>query len=340
MFTVALAEDSNVTLKKRKITRRKIQVVLGVLWLVDGLFQLQPRMFTYRLAQDVIAPSGQGQPMFVHAPVHLAVTMIAAHPAMWGALFALIQLSIGTLILRRSTARSGLLCSIAWALAVWYVGEGLGGVADISRASLITGAPGAALLYAIIALAVLPANKKPGKHSVFNDRPAYWLVIAWAALWLGGAIMQISPMQGTAASLSSMIANMAEGAPGWLASLDSGIAGFVQDSGQLVIVLLVLLQLYIGFGVLLPRRAIRFTAIGLGIVLALVFWGVGQSFGQFYSGLSTDPNTGPLTVLLGLAILGIGDYEGVERLTSADAHGENVVPRIMYRPTIRSKNID
>lgn len=307
---------------KWKITRRKIQIALGVLWLIDGLFQLQPRMFTARLARDVIAPAGQGQPVFVHAPIQLAVTIIAAHPALWGALFALIQLGIGILILHRSTARIGLTCSIVWALAVWYIGEGLGGIAG-GHTSLIVGAPGAALLYVVIGFAVLPTAKA---------KPAYWLAIAWAAIWLGGAILQISPAQGTTTGLATMINNTATNAPGWLTAIDTDAARFVQNGGQLVIVLLVSLQVLIGLGVLLSRRGVRRIAVGLGIVLALTFWAVGQSFGQFYSGLATDLNTGPLIILLGLAILGVGDYEGVEPLTSADARDEHTVPRVMYRP--------
>jgi hypothetical protein len=58
----------------------------------------------------------------------------------------------------------------------------------------------------------------------------------------------------------------------------------------------------VGLAALVPGRARAFAAAG-GTVLALVFWLVGQNLGELYSGQSTDPNTGPLLVLLAVAIL-------------------------------------
>jgi hypothetical protein len=55
-------------------TRRGVQVVLGVLWLLDGALQLQPFMFTTDFAQRVLAPSGQHQPAWVAAPTDFSAT--------------------------------------------------------------------------------------------------------------------------------------------------------------------------------------------------------------------------------------------------------------------------
>jgi hypothetical protein len=46
------------------ITRRGLQIALGILWLIEGAVQAQPFMFTKGLATAVIAPAGQGQPGF------------------------------------------------------------------------------------------------------------------------------------------------------------------------------------------------------------------------------------------------------------------------------------
>jgi hypothetical protein len=40
----------------------------------------------------------------------------------------------------------------------------------------------------------------------------------------------------------------------------------------------------------------------LGAALALDFWVFGEAFGQPFSGIATDPNTGPLLVLLALTL--------------------------------------
>ena len=79
-------------------------------------------------------------------------------------------------------------------------------------------------------------------------------------------------------------------------------------SGYWFIWLVVLVQLCIGFGVLF-KGYWRKLAIGAGIILSLIFWVVGQSLGSYYTGLATDPNTGPLFILLGVAILGCAQLD-------------------------------
>src|SRR4051812_21901559 len=137
------------------VSRRHLQIALGLLWLLDGVLQAQPFMFTSGFATGVIAPSGQGQPGFVAAPVHWFSTVIAAHPAAWNAPFAATQLLLGAGLLVRRTARPALAASIAWALGVWYFGEGMSGLAG-GGASLAAGAPGSALLMATVAAAAWP----------------------------------------------------------------------------------------------------------------------------------------------------------------------------------------
>ena len=45
-----------------RVTARTIQIGLGIIWILDGLLQLQPKMFGSMFANDVIMPSAQGQP--------------------------------------------------------------------------------------------------------------------------------------------------------------------------------------------------------------------------------------------------------------------------------------
>ena len=39
-----------------------------------------------------------------------------------------------------------------------------------------------------------------------------------------------------------------------------------------------------------------------GAALALDYWMFGEAFGQLFTGVATDPNTGPLLVLLALTL--------------------------------------
>ena len=283
---------------RSRVTRRGIQIVLGLLWLLDGLLQFQPAMLTARFAAEVIAPAGAGQPGFVSGPVGELARIIGYHPVITDVAFGLIQLAIGAGILYARTARPALAASVAWALLVWYLGEGLGGLFGGSS-SLLTGAPGAALLYAVLALAAWP--RRDGAAAA--DGPPRWTATAWAALWLGGAVLQLLPGRDTNASIGMSLAMNASGAPSWFAPIDAHLAALVPGSGVSIVVDLVVLQAFAGAGVLRAPR-VRLAAVIAGCGLSLAYWLAGQGMGQPWSGLATDPGTAPLMVLLGFAVLG------------------------------------
>jgi hypothetical protein len=161
------------------VRSRRLQTALGLLWLLDGALQLQPFMLGTGFARRIVDPAGDGQPQLVAAPVHWAAHVIAAHPVAWDVPFAVVQLLLGLGLLVRRTGRLALLASIPWALGVWVIGEGMSGIAS-GHASLTTGAPGSAVLYAVLAVAALQG---PEGRSRF-------LCAAWAVIWIGGAVSQ------------------------------------------------------------------------------------------------------------------------------------------------------
>ena len=65
--------------------------------------------------------------------------------------------------------------------------------------------------------------------------------------------------------------------------------------------LLAIASLVVGFGPLVFRRPSPFLAAG-GL-LATFFWVIGQGIGGIFTGSGTDPNSGPLIVLLALAMV-------------------------------------
>jgi hypothetical protein len=285
-----------------QVTRRGIQVTLGMLWLLDGLLQFQPGMLTRRFATEVIAPAAAGQPGFVSGPVGEAARIIAHQPAAFDTAFGLIQLALGAGLLYRRTARLALLGSVAWALAVWYLGEGLGGLFGGGQ-SLLIGAPGSALMYAVVAGLVLPG--RDGYAAA--DRPSRWAAPVWAAVWVLGAILQLLPGSDTNDLLGAVLQMNAQGAPGWLASLDNHLAQLVPYTGVSLILDLAVLQVLIGIGVFGGRR-VRQAAVIAGSCVSVAFWVVGQGLGELWSAMSTDPNTAPLLVLLGVAALGCAPW--------------------------------
>jgi hypothetical protein len=300
------------------VTRRGIQVTLGLLWLLDGLLQFQPVMLTRKFATEVIAPAAAGQPGFVSGPVSEVARIILHQPALFDEAFGIIQLVLGAGLLYRRTARLALLGSVAWGLSVWYLGEGLGGLFGGGQ-TLLTGAPGSALLYAVIAVLVLPGRSGgPAGDGVLDGagdsgggRPSRWAGPAWAAVWLLGAVLQLLPGSDTNDLLGMVLQMNAAGTPAWFASLENHLALLVPYTGASLIVDLVVVQVLIGVGVFGGRRARRLAVVA-GICLSAAFWITGQDLGEFWSSMSTDPNTAPLLVLLGVTVLGAAPWSRPE----------------------------
>ena len=274
---------------KSKLTSRNIQLAIGLLWLVNGLLQLQPKMMTSAFANKVIVPAASGQPVFVRDPMHFAVSLILSHPAFFDVCFGLAQLAIGALIIFKKTARTGLIASAIWGLGVWYFGEGAGGIFS-GHALLLTGAPGAALLYALISLGVIGPSKQP----------ADWLKYVWTGLWVGSGLLLLWA-RATPALLSHMVFNMSNGAPNWIASIDRHAASWLAAKNSWQLLIFVGVYFAIGLSALI-RSSWRYLGIGAGIIIALFIWIVGQSLGGYYTGLATDLNTAPLIILLALSI--------------------------------------
>jgi hypothetical protein len=183
-------------------------------------------MFSRAFATQLIAGVGQGQPGFVSGPVHLSSVIIAAHPVAWNALFVAVQLAIGFGLLIPRTARLALGASIVWGLGVWYAGEGLSEMAS-GHASLITGAPGSALLYVVLAATAWP------RGGTAEQAPSSWLVPAWAVLWVGAAIFQLLPGQNTGSGVAGLLSSSAGAAPHWLARIDTSLGHWASRNGAL-----------------------------------------------------------------------------------------------------------
>lgn len=279
--------------RQNHMTRRHLQVVLGALWVLDGVLQAQPFMFTRGFSAQIIAPTGQGQPGAVSGPVEFAAATIGAHPFALNVLFAAVQVLLGLGLLVRRTARVALIASIAWALGVWYLGEGLSGLAS-RNASLLAGVPGSALLYAILAAAAWPAEG-PGRP------PARWLVWPWMLLWVGGAVLQVLPGQNSGSAIRSLLEAGAGGAPHRLAWLDTSAGALASNGGAVSVYGLAAVEFLVGVTAL--SRVTRTWALVVGLVLSVAIWVVGQDFGQLYSGQATDPNSAPLIALMAVALL-------------------------------------
>lgn len=282
-------------------TRRGLQIALGLTWLLDAALQYQPFMFGNGFVTGVLAPAQTGNPRPVAAAPLAIGHLIAPNVPLWNAAFATIQLILAVGLLWRRTVRTALAGSIAWALAVWWLGEGLGGVLTGS-ASPVTGAPGAVILYAFLAVLVWPtrpadaADRTVAEGSPLGGR---WSRLGWFVLWGSAAYLVLQPSNRMPKALSGTIAGLAAGEPSWLASLDRDVAATVGVNGTAVAVVIAVVAALAACGVVF-RTGVR-PALVLAVLAAVAFWVAGENFGGILTGQGTDPNTGPLLVLLAAA---------------------------------------
>ena len=136
---------------------RRLRLALAAVWLLDAALQYQPFMFTRAFGQS-LAVSAQGNPHVIAAPITWSAGIIEQHPAVTNAAFATIQLIIALGIAWRPAVKFALAASVAWSVAVWWLGEGLGGILTGS-ASPWTGAPGAVIIYALLAMLLWPGGR-------------------------------------------------------------------------------------------------------------------------------------------------------------------------------------
>jgi len=285
--------------------RRGLQVALGLIWLLDAALQYQPFMFTPAFAHDVLAPAAEGSPAVVHGPVSWSASLVAAHPVIWNTLFATIQLLLAAGLLWRTTARAALAASAAWALGVWWIGEGAGGLLAGGTPSY-TGAPGAALLYVLLVVLIWPSrldqvqNPAPGA-SVATTGPlgAVTPRVAWALLWAGLGYLALQPASRAAGAVSAMLAGMKDGEPGWIGAMDTGLARALAGHGTLVAITLAVLCTAAVLGIAAPPRLARIGVIAAGLA-GLAIW-VLQDFGEIFTGQGTDPNSGLLLIAIAAA---------------------------------------
>ena len=274
----------------------RLCTVLGVLWFLDGLLQLQPYMLGPGFFGDLIGMANMGLPHPVESLDFRLTAVLSAHPLPWDVLFAVTQLAIGGGIVARRTRRLALAASVPWGLAVWVVGEGFGGL-FMPGTSMLNGAPGPVLLYVVAAVLLLSA----GSRSAGGDpRRGSRAPLAWAVLWIGTALLELAPANHAPAVPAAEIGDGAGGQPPPLGAFDHLLATAIGRHG--LGFALVAAGVQTAVGVLALRAASRRPALVAGGAVATVYWLAGQGMGGLFTGRATDPGAGPLWVLLAVTM--------------------------------------
>jgi len=300
------------------VTTRGIQIALGVVWLLDGLFQFKSFMFTHSLIKEVFEPAMKGQPSFIGGPMRTFDNFYGRDLTLWNTLSGEIQIAIGmALICSKRLVKPALSVSFAWALFVWWFGEGFGGLTSNTLPAPLMGAPGAVIIYAIIGLLVWPTNqgeaRSPAGLGPLGDRGGLYF---WSGLWGISAGLWLANVNRAKEATHEMITGMAEASPHWLAKIQDSLAKHTVGHGTTIAVALAAISLAVAIGVWTP---LRWPALAIGIVLSLVYWLYGQDLGgPFWTEGATDFNAGPLFVLLAVALMPVAQIASFSELNEPD----------------------
>jgi cytochrome oxidase Cu insertion factor (SCO1/SenC/PrrC family) len=224
------------------------------------------------------------------------------HPVQAAAAAVWIQLGLGVWLLaarRGRWSQAAGLAGMAWGLVVWVFGEAFGGV-FAPGLTVLFGAPGAALLYAVAgALIALPPRAWP--------RLGRWLLPGTGLFLAGMAVLQAWPGRGFwggPGPLAGMIRSMAQTPqPRPLASLVGGFGHLAAGHAFAVNLIAVVVLALAAAALLTGRRAVAGPAVAVLAVFCLADWVLIEDMGVF-GGLGTDPNSMiPLILLVTAAYL-------------------------------------
>ena len=296
---------------------RTIQTVLGLVWLLDGALQFQSFMYGNGFIQ-MLKGMTPGQPYWISSSMNWAANTLHSSQVPLNTGFALIQVAIGLGILYRPTVKLALGVSLAWAFIVWWFGEAFG-MLFMNMANALTGAPGAVLIYALIALIVWPNGRPGGLLGVRGAR------ITWGVLWILMGGLWLLAVNSSANATTSLI-NAAPSGMSWLSTVQDWVANGAKGEGLIIALVLALVSFAIGIAVAVNWHPREFLIAAIGLNLA--YWVLGQGFGGIFAGGATDPNAGPLFVLLAVALYALIPYDARQAKLESRASQRRSVSKV------------
>ncbi|HEY5025486.1 MAG TPA: SCO family protein [Acidimicrobiales bacterium] len=296
------------------VARGVLRIGFGVLWIVDGLLQLQSAM-PLGLPASVISPTASSSPAWVKDVVDFGVRIWSDHPVQAAASTVWLQVGIGAMLLlapRGRWSRLAGLMAVGWGLMVWVFGESFGGILG-QGASWLLGTPGAVLFYCLAgALVALP------DRSWSSPRLGRLIVRAMGVFLLGMAVLQAWPGRGfwqgavrgrAPGTLASMVRQMAQIAqPGFLSSTVRAFGRVDAAHGWAVNLIVVVALAGIGTAFCIGTARVVRPALAVAVVLCVADWVLVQDLGVL-GGVGTDPNS-----MLPMALVWVSGYLAITRV--------------------------
>jgi len=295
--------------------RRLLRVAFGLLWILDGLLQAQPGM-PLGLPGGVLTPAASSSPGWVQHLVNVGATIWSDHPVSAAASAVWIQVGIGIFVLvapRGYWSRAAGLLGAGWGLVIWVFGEAFGGIFG-QGSSILTGTPGAAVLYIAAGLLVALPDRawetpRLGRR-ILQVSGVFFIGMAVLQAWPGRSSWTGQPhpssVPGNLAAMGSQMARVAQ--PGLTSSWVRSFATFDAAHGWAVNLVVVLLLAGVGACLLLGRRRLLRVGVVVAAALCLADWVLVEDFG-FFGGVGTDPNS-----MIPLILVFTAGYLAVVRL--------------------------
>jgi hypothetical protein len=281
------------------LSLKRIRQILGVLWLIDGLLQLQPLMFTMNMVNKVIDPITSGQPALIASNLQWIVTVITKNLVAANIGIALVQIALGLLLLSNRWVRGTVIVSIFWALLVWYGGEGMSQLLT-GQASALTGAPGAVLLYPIIGLLVYPSKDDP-EQGLISRTTFRWIL---AGFWLLAALLQLQSYWWQPGQISGAISGMIGMGGGNNFIVDPILNTLTNATAGIEVplnILLIAIFLALAISLVVVKDTQRRPVLIISLIVSALIWYATQALGGIFTGMATDFNSGLLLVIMTLA---------------------------------------
>lgn len=287
-------------------SRKVLQRILGVLWLFDGLLQLQPQMFTINMVNGVMKPMLQGQPGLIEANLQFIVAQTTLHLTAVNVLITVVQLLLGLafLFFPARWIKPVVIVSIIWALIVWYGGEGMSMLLT-GQASILTGAPGAVLFYPLLGLVIWPrpdvADPKAKDEGLLSRKSLRWVL---AGFWIFAALLQLQPNWWQSGQISQTIgAAVGQGGLNTLL-VDPVLQQISNATINLEVplnIILIIVFLALGIALVVVEESRIRPYLIASLLLSIIFWYLTEGFGMILTGMATDFNSGLLLVVITLA---------------------------------------
>lgn len=178
------------------------------------------------------------------------------------------------------------------------------------QAGILTGAPGAVLLYPLLGLLIYPrqSSRATSSDSAVEATESTLLprsYFRWylTGFWFLAALLQLQPYWWQSGQISQAVGGMA-GQGGLNTFLvDPLVNGLMSVTATIEIplnIVLIVVFIALGVGVAFAKEEHLRSFLLVSIIVSLLIWWGAQGFGMIFTGMATDFNSGLLLIIMAL----------------------------------------